>query len=472
MALSLSVCAAAPTDDSVAMGYPRSCEVAVIGAGAAGLVAGRELLREGHKVVVFEKGESVGGTWVYSPSVESDQLGLDPCRKIVHSSLYQSLRVNIPRECMGFFDYPFVPRPSNKERDSRRFPEHREVLLYLQDFAREFELKGLVRFGTEVFDVHLVDEGRWMVRSRKVRMGGCDDAVADESEVFDAIVVCNGHFTEPRIAEIPGIEVWPGKQIHSHNYRVPDPFQDQVVVLIGSSVSAFDISGDICAFAKEVHLSSRSAPDKQPMSKQPGYDNVWLHSMIERAHADGTVAFRDGSSVRADIILHCTGYKYDFPFLKVNDIVTVDDNCVGPLYKHIFPPLLAPWLSFIGLPWRVILFPLCEMQSKWVACVLSGRLALPSQEEMMMDVKDFHSKLDAAGLPKHYTHNMSDYQFDYVDKLATVCGHPAVEEWRKQMLDMTMKNKGSHPDSYRDEWDDHSLVLQAYEDFHRYCKSL
>lgn len=204
MALSLSVCAAAPTDDSVAMGYPRSCEVAVIGAGAAGLVAGRELLREGHKVVVFEKGESVGGTWVYSPSVESDQLGLDPCRKIVHSSLYQSLRVNIPRECMGFFDYPFVPRPSNKERDSRRFPEHREVLLYLQDFAREFELKGLVRFGTEVFDVHLVDEGRWMVRSRKVRMGGCDDAVADESEVFDAIVVCNGHFTEPRIAEIPG----------------------------------------------------------------------------------------------------------------------------------------------------------------------------------------------------------------------------------------------------------------------------
>lgn len=30
---------------------------------------------------------------------------------------------------------------------------------------------------------------------------------------------------------------------------------------------------------------------------------------IERAHADGTVAFRDGSSVRADIILHCTGYE-------------------------------------------------------------------------------------------------------------------------------------------------------------------
>lgn len=63
-------------------------------------------------------------------------------------------------------------------------------------------------------------------------------------------------------------------------------------------------------------------------------------------------------------------------------------------------------------------------------------------------------------------------QSDYIDELATVCGHPAMEEWRKQMSDMTLKNIRSRPDSYRDEWDDHSLVLQAYEDFHRYCKSL
>jgi len=34
--------------------------------------------------------------------------------------------------------------------------------------------------------------------------------------------------------------------------------------------------------------------------------------------------------------------------------VTVDDNRVGPLYKHVFPPALAPWLSFVGLPWKVV----------------------------------------------------------------------------------------------------------------------
>lgn len=38
----------------------------------------------------------------------------------------------------------------------------------------------------------------------------------------------------------------------------------------------------------------------------------------------------------------------------MNGIVTVDDNRVGPLYKHVFPPELAPFLSFIGIPWKVL----------------------------------------------------------------------------------------------------------------------
>ena len=46
-------------------------------------------------------------------------------------------------------------------------------------------------------------------------------------------------------------------------------------------------------------------------------------------------------------------YKYHFPFLETNGVVTVDDNRVGPLYKHVFPPTLAPWLSFVGLTYQV-----------------------------------------------------------------------------------------------------------------------
>jgi len=83
---------------------------AVIGAGAAGMTAVRELRREGHQVDVFEQQANVGGVWVLDENVESDPLGKDPNREVVHSSMYDSLRVNLPRELMGFSDFPFIPQ--------------------------------------------------------------------------------------------------------------------------------------------------------------------------------------------------------------------------------------------------------------------------------------------------------------------------------------------------------------------------
>ncbi|KAK7406236.1 hypothetical protein VNO78_07857 [Psophocarpus tetragonolobus] len=437
--------------------------VAVIGAGAAGLVAARELRREGHDVVVFEQGKQVGGTWVYSGEVESDLLGLDPKRSIVHSSLYASLRTNLPRECMGFRDYPFRKKEGKKGRDGRRFPLHTEVLMYLQDFAAHFEIAQLVRFQTEVVFVRFAQPGKWKVTSTSPHTLPVDD-------IYDAVIVCNGHFVLPRLAHIPGINAWPGKQMHSHNYRTPESFQDQVVVLIGSSASAVDISRDIATVAKEVHIAARSVEDDK-LGKVPGHENLWLHSMIDSVHEDGTVVFQDGNAVGADFIIHCTGYKYDFPFLETNGEVTVDDNRVGPLYKHVFPPALAPWLSFVGLPWKVVPFPLFELQSKWIAGILSNRIALPSKEEMTKDIEAFYSSLEASGTPKRYTHNLALHQWDYMNWIADQCGLPSIEEWRREMYMATSKNRVLRPESYRDEWEDDDLVLQAQQDFADYLIS-
>ncbi|XP_020890188.1 putative flavin-containing monooxygenase FMO GS-OX-like 11 isoform X2 [Arabidopsis lyrata subsp. lyrata] len=212
----------------------RSHHVAVIGAGAAGLVAARELRREGHSVVVFERQKQVGGTWIYTDHIEPDPLSVDPTRSVVHSSVYGSLRTNLPRECMGYRDFPFTIRSGVSEsRDPRRFPSHSEVLAYLQDFAKEFAIEEMIRFETAVVKVApAVDSdggegiGKWRIESmekeKKVR---CD-------EIYDAVVVCNGHYIEPRLAEIPGISSWPGKEMHSHNYRTPEPFRDQFCVAL------------------------------------------------------------------------------------------------------------------------------------------------------------------------------------------------------------------------------------------------
>ncbi|KAF3504868.1 hypothetical protein F2Q69_00041015 [Brassica cretica] len=174
-----------------------SHHVAVIGAGAAGLVAARELRREGHSVVVFERQKQVGGTWIYTDHVETDPLSVDPTRTVVHSSVYASLRTNLPRECMGYLDFPLVVRSG----DPRRFPSHGEVLAYLQDFAKEFAIEEMIRFGTAVERVAPESEGgnrKWRVESTET------EKRVRRDEVYDAVVVCSGHYTEPRLADIPG----------------------------------------------------------------------------------------------------------------------------------------------------------------------------------------------------------------------------------------------------------------------------
>lgn len=55
-------------------------------------------------------------------------------------------------------------------------------------------------------------------------------------------------------------------------------------------------------------------------------------------------------------ILSFRRYKYVYPFLDTIDTVKEDDHRFGPLYKHIFPPALAPKLSFVGIPWKVFMF--------------------------------------------------------------------------------------------------------------------
>lgn len=54
-----------------------------------------------------------------------------------------------------------------------------------------------------------------------------------------------------------------------------------------------------------------------------------------------------------------------------------------------------------------------ELQSKWVARVLSGKILLPTEEEMMESVKDFYQFMKENGLPKRYTHSLRPFQVFY-----------------------------------------------------------
>ncbi|XVF50053.1 hypothetical protein PTKIN_Ptkin04bG0063700 [Pterospermum kingtungense] len=441
-------------------GQPKN--VCVIGAGPSGLVAARELRKEGYSVVVLEQNHDVGGQWLYQPNAETeDPLGRNKFLN-VHSSIYNSLRLVSPREIMGYTDFPFLMK---KGRDMRRFPGHKELWLYLKDFCEWFGLREMIRFNTRVEYVGMLDYGefgkdlKWVVKSKE------KSAEKVVEEVFDAVVVATGHYSQPKMPSIKGMDVWKRKQMHSHIYRVPEPFRNEVVVIVGSSLSGQDISMEIVEVAKEVYLSVRSFEITEGLSKVISkHQNLHLYPQIDSLHEDGRVQFEDGSCVIADTIIYCTGYSYTFPFLDTKGMVVVDDNRVGPLFEHTFPPSLAPSLSFIGIPRKLIGFPFFESQAKWIAQVLSGKRRLPSWDDMMKSINEFYHSRELAGVPQCNTHDIADFQ--YCDKYADYSESPRLEEWRKELCISALVNSFANLETYRDSWDDDDLLQQALQTPH------
>eukprot|EP00879_Flechtneria_rotunda_P011205 GHRR01011703.1.p1 GENE.GHRR01011703.1~~GHRR01011703.1.p1 ORF type:complete len:302 (+),score=95.18 GHRR01011703.1:176-1081(+) len=262
-----------------------SCRVAVIGAGAAGLVSLRELVKEGHKVIGFEQNPRPGGVWVYDTATDSDPLAARPDRRRVHSSMYRDLRTNLPRELMGFSDVPFTPAMLGAaSMDARRFCSHSEVLAYLDLFAEMHQLHQYVQYSTQVLQVTPVihsngsgshsssneagihflsgnnsssssnshpsnstsnDDGahsssqqrpKWLIQTMHMGPEGLPQTQPHTQE-FDAVVVANGHYNEPNLPVVEGADSWSGLQLHSHNYRIPEQFAGQTVVVVGASNS-------------------------------------------------------------------------------------------------------------------------------------------------------------------------------------------------------------------------------------------
>nr|CAB3452235.1 unnamed protein product [Digitaria exilis] len=452
--------------------------VCVVGAGMSGLAAARELRREGLAVTVMEQRSDVGGQWLYDDrgADAGDQLGVTAPVK-VHSSMYASVRLIGPRECMGFSDFQFVPRPG---RDARRFPAHREMYCYLKDFCAAFRLAGVVRLNTKVVRVAMASspearggDVKWKVRSVRVELDGGEGVAVEE--VFDAVVVANGHYSQPRLPSIKGLEVWRRRQLHSHSYRVPDPFRGEVVVVVGCGESGLDIATELCGVAKEIHLATKSMEDATSpppvVSKLlSNHADIHLHPPVDRLCSDGTVAFADDVVVAADTVIYCTGYTYSIPFLDTAGLVTVDVDHVGPLYEHTFPPALAPSLSFVGIPMAVFAPWFFEAQARWIALVLTGKAALPPETEMMAAVEEGRRAMDIAGVPAKHTHFIPNgvkpqEVWEFVYRHSDL---PRMEDWKVELFTtFNLKNAMEDREAYRDRDDDSESVREGVRRWRR-----
>ena len=403
-------------------------DVAVIGAGAAGLVTAHELLRAGHHVAVFERSQAVGGLWNYDPRVEDDPLGQQPSERI-HSSLYASLRVNLPRDLMAFEGYTFDSAGGGDDCWPR-YPGHGRVLEYLRRFATDMGVSPHVRLRHQVRHVSRVSATRWQV----------------DGQSFDAVAVCNGHFTEPIVPAIPGFGGFPGTALHSHNYRRPDAFAGARVVLLGSSVSGHDLAREVATVAQDVYLSGRLFADSPPLDCQGG--SVRRCPPVVRFDKTDVVLANGEVVAGVDAFIFCTGYHYRFPFLADN-LASVYENWVQGLYRQLLS-VEAPRCAFVGLPFRIVPFPLFQRQARWFARSLSGGFPLPGLADRRREYARDIARLKSSGVAARHYHRLGNGQIAYLNTLAAQCADDPVPDWFVALWQEHNANAQRHPGDYRD----------------------
>jgi 4-hydroxyacetophenone monooxygenase len=201
--------------------------VAVIGAGMSGLLAAYRLRQAGVDVVVLEKNDEVGGTWLEN--------GYPGCRVDVANHLY----------CYSFAQKPDWPE----------FYSPREVLLtYFRDFAADAGIRGGIRFGTEVVSAEYDDRhGEWALRLRT--------ADGQQSTLrVNAVISAVGQLNRPRLPAIEGLGTFAGPAFHSAQWDRSVDLTGKRIAVIGTGASSFQIVPEIAGRAGEVWVFQRTPP--------------------------------------------------------------------------------------------------------------------------------------------------------------------------------------------------------------------
>ncbi|KAG5680244.1 hypothetical protein PVAND_009766 [Polypedilum vanderplanki] len=400
--------------------------VCVVGAGAAGICAVKNCLEQGLDVIAFEQSKEIGGTWVYTDKTGKDENGLD-----IHSSMYRSLHTNLPKELMSFPDFPFPPQVKS-------YLPAQDVLDYLNLYADTFNVRTKIKFQHHVLRIRplLIDDSWEMIVKNLITN-------INETLIFDYVLVCNGHFSVPHMPQFEGQKVFKGSQIHSHEYRIPNVFTDQRVLVIGAGSSGTDLSQEISSKAEKVfwshHLKSHVNLKMTNIIQKPD---------ISKFSEDG-VLFSDGTFEKINAVVYCTGYEFTFPFLSVDSHVSCYENYVQPLYKHCIN-INRPSLAFIGLIFLNCPFQTFDLQLRFILKFLTCKKPLPSRDEMLEDTEKDMNERWARGVQRRKAHSLGEgIQEKYYADLAVTADIEPIKPYVTKMYNETRRNKQNDLATFR-----------------------
>ncbi len=328
----------APTDP-----HAQSVDVLIIGGGQAGLGTAYWLQRTtGLEVQIIEVA-AVGNSWL---------------------ERWESLRLFTPRR--------FSALPGMRFPAGEAFPTKTEVAEYLRRYADRFGLP--VQTGhevqrlTETVGEFRVETSRAIIRARHV-------------------VIATGPFAAPYVPragrDLPDSVF----QLHSGDYRRPGDIPDGDVVIVGGGNSAAQLAVELADTHRVTMVSPRppwflpatllgadlywwlyltgtlNARTTSPVSRYvrrrgDAIIGTDLRREIKAARvglltqrvtgADGRdLVLADGSRVRAENVLWCTGFRPDLRWLEVPGAL---DPAGEPMHRGGASPV--PGLHWMGLPWQ------------------------------------------------------------------------------------------------------------------------
>jgi putative flavoprotein involved in K+ transport len=315
-------------------------DVAVVGAGQAGLAIGHALAEHEKRFVILEAADSVGAVW---------------------RNRWDSLVLFTPRRYDALPGLAFPGDPDG-------YPTRDEVAAYLEQYVKHFELpvelSTPVRSLSKDADGFVLDANGQTIRA-------------------DAVVVATGPFQTPIVPSIAGGLGSQVFQTHSAGYRRPADLPEGRVLVVGGGNTGFQIAKELAGI-REVHLAigSRQTPLPQRLL---GRDLFWWltklgllsktvdsrigrraqgrdtligssprdakrHGVAVRPRAVGadgrTVRFADGSELEVDAVIWATGYQPEHSWIDLP--INGDDGRL----RHHRGVSAVPGLYFLGLSWQ------------------------------------------------------------------------------------------------------------------------
>jgi putative flavoprotein involved in K+ transport len=316
-------------------------DVIVVGGGQAGLAIGYFLAQQGRDFTILDAAAEPAAGW---------------------RERWDSLKLFTPARYNALPGLAFPGDPD-------RYPGREDVVAYLTDYARHFDLP--------------VELGR-RVRAIRKADGGYLVELDGRAYAADQVVVATGPFQipfVPAIAERLDGEV---VQLHSTAYRSPDAIPEGRVLVVGGGNTGFQIAEELSA-SREVHLAigSRQMPLPQRIlgrdlfwyldttglirkttasrigRRMAGRDTligstpralrrrhgVQLHGRATDA-AGSTVSFDGATKLDVEAVIWATGFRVDHSWV---DVPVFDDE---DRLVHRRGVTASPGLYFLGLSWQ------------------------------------------------------------------------------------------------------------------------